>query len=448
MVKNLNNIIPMKNIITILTLIGAISMGYSQSEVSTGFLTHLTQSSDFSPAYFPKSKFTLSLPDIQGGITNKGFNFDDIYTLENNTIILNTSNFGDENTIRAFTNIRPIAVMFTVGEKLAFGLDFTTTLDASIRFKRDLLDLLRGNGDEAILDQRREYNVNINANGYTAFGIKAAYKTNDLQVGVKMKFVNGLLQLNTPNTNTIGLTTSSDIYQLNLDTDFGFYHTDPIIYENEEFDINDDFTQTNNRGLAFDVGAEYQVNEKLSVTASVLNIGNINFKNNTYLTQSNGSVVYNGENLDDLINGDTDLSNTADSIANDFDFVSSRTTFKYSLPTTFFASAKYNHTERLSFGGAFALESYYEDTNVALMGGVNYELWAKHINVGLSTGVRNGKFNQLGTNVTLTFLPFELYFITDNVLGFSSLSPTNARVGINWRFGNKKFKMNKDNSES
>lgn len=202
-----------------------------------------------------------------------------------------------------------------------------------------------------------------------------------------------------------------------------------------------------NSGFGIDLGANYEINNHWSVSASVLDLGYINWKSATRDYVSNGTFEYEGVdanlNEDDPIGSFDDV---IDSLSALFDF-EELDGDKYTrwLTSRAFLAANYKINEKHAFGAVYQLKLWsntaYHDFSVNYQGRLS-----RAFQYTVSYSVINGTYNNVGAGFQAKLGPVQLYMLTDNFLNimyYENLETTNVRLGLNVALFDKKAKDKK-----
>lgn len=438
----------MQNILKIISAIAVIAgistYAIGQSELSTGNLGHLWQSNRFNPAYIQPNKVTVALGNTFVNASASGFTPKDVYRIENETLYLQAADaFSDKNELRLNAEVVPLALEFKIGNNTSIGLDYGVFGEGNLYFNEGISDLLL-NGNAAYFDEDKRVEANIHMNGFTSAGLRFATRLQKWQIGAKLKYIRGIVNLNTaPDKNYVDINTASGAYSITGTTNYELFYSDAFTITGDSIAFDD--IEFGGSGFGLDLGLQYNLSDKWILGFAVTNLGGISFDDMKKSTSS-GRATYYGENVDDINADDIDLGASVETFLDTFDFVESRGSYTYNLPTRLFINGQFQAMERLMLSGALVGEWYNETSAFGLSVGANYDIIPRYINVGLSLGSRNGSFSNLGFNATLAVLPFEIFFVTDNILGIAGIANVNARMGINLRFGNKKAKHQIENN--
>ncbi|MFZ4543861.1 MAG: DUF5723 family protein [Saprospiraceae bacterium] len=285
-------------------------------------------------------------------------------------------------------------------------------------------------------------NPNIQSLSYNELSLGFAHKFGNLQVGARGKYWSGITAISTGTNNELSILTDKDAYQLTLRSDYSLF-TAP------SYDVNGLLNGDNSlsgfrfrgSGLGLDLGARYNVSSKLSVGASVIDLGNMKWDGleNT----SKGKVRYEGFDATKAFTDREDLvfAVNLDTLVNQLKFsATDNVSFKTTLPTTFILTGTYKFGKKLSTTALYSSTSYQKTNMHTIMFNGQYQLF-RFLNLGMSYSLRNSA-SLLGANLTLGSRAVQFFVMTDNIPGiFRPLqtSTLNARMGLNLRFGRMEF---------
>jgi len=259
------------------------------------------------------------------------------------------------------------------------------------------------------------------------------FKVNTIGVGVKIK------NFDIENGSDASLFTDNDVYQLTFNTDY-------TVLSSNTLDINglSDFTFQNdlakqflssNNGWAFDLAASFQVTDALRFSASIVDIGSIDWNNETSSFTSQGSYTYEGFELDDfLLNDDVEFEIKLDTLEEIFAFQESDTEVNTKLGAKLYLAGQYELTEKIQVGALLVMnDTDFEGSAYGL--NLQYNLGTKSL-IGLNYSYRKDSFSNLGIQFLTRIGPIVIFGNTDNV--FSLVSNDNyrfnGRVGLGLSF--------------
>ena len=192
-----------------------------------------------------------------------------------------------------------------------------------------------------------------------------------------------------------------------------------------------------NPGFAIDIGFNYVPIEKLNVSASIVDLGFIRWKN--YVYNFHQDLKYDFEGLeftleDDWSPGDELL----DSLENDLKVMVAQEKFTTILKGRVYLGVAYDLTEKVRFGGLFRsrIQDYKFYNQFTVSANVQP---ISMFSASLSYSYYSNSYMNLGLGLSLRLGPFNMYFITDQIPSayfwpeeFSSL---NFRLGLNIVWG-------------
>ncbi len=265
----------------------------------------------------------------------------------------------------------------------------------------------------------------------------------NLVLGGRFKYISGTAHAH---FKTFDVALESDIFEWKVKTDIQLETSGYGYIEDFENYNPIQFINSGNPGWGVDLGATY-VLPKIKLSASVLNIGSINWTQEIKQYQSKGEYVWDGADIDEE-DQEIDFDAILDSIEAELGFKElSPTSYRSKLPMHIMASFEYKlhpkHALALTYQGTSWSNTLYNNVGVNYIG-----RWGKRINLILSYGRLAGGLNNIGAGISTAAGPLQFYFMSDNIWGVykpAELSATNFRLGINLAFfGNPDKKQKKE----
>ncbi len=418
----------------------------AQQELSERLMSHLNNFSKVNPSYFPQDGLMISLPSVGLSLMHTGPSFQDLYEKQSTGKYQIRGDqaleaFDSHNLFGGAFSADLLGVAFTKGEN-SFSLNYGMYANGSIDYTADAAKLLlKGNGE--FVGQTLSIGPEISVNVYDKIGLGYARKFGDWSVGARMNFLFGRKSLSTQE-HYVNLTTSSDYYALDLQTDYVLRSSDFLNIDSETNKVSlGEMTYKpglgkNGKGYGLDFGFTYQVDKQLSIFSSVTNIGSILWKENTSIYSSQTHMVYEGVQIQSLANLDTaSLSGMLDSIQQFVGLEESEGTFKTVLSPAFMGGGSLKISDKTTFNGVIVFNEIMGNFLPAVGLGVQRQLapWAK---VGGSLSYQNKRINHIGLNTTVKFGPVQMFMATDNILTFiapRSSGTMHFRAGMSVMFG-------------
>jgi hypothetical protein len=213
-----------------------------------------------------------------------------------------------------------------------------------------------------------------------------------------------------------------------------------------------------NLGMGIDVGINYRPIHELLISASLLDIGYIKWKDEVHEVSYQTTFDYEGlevnpfeipegmtlgEHLDSLVN------ETVDSLSSFLVFTPGNY-YSQRINTKLYLGASYHVTPKISFGLLSRTDFLKDKINQQFTASANLTT-GRMLNFTLSYSYINAYFKNIGAGVSLNLGPFNMYVISDNALNVlfwpQEAKSVNLWLGMNLVFGYKKFMTNlyKDN---
>lgn len=439
----------MKKVAFILILLSGLSK-ICQGQISSGLLkAEIYQNNAVNPAYFPSSRWVISIPVLSGtsiNYNNRLSYSDAITQLDNGVNQVNfdniLNNLKNNNFIGLHARINVLFVGFRKNQA-AISLFVNERIEADVFFPKDLVDFAV-NGNINFIGQELNLNkLTGNASHYREMGIGYTYfdKKDRFSVGYRLKLLSGFYNASTPNNFTAALTTNADNFSLDI-------NVENAVFRNSQVYENGSLVFSGNTGFAVDLGATLKVNEQLSLGISITDLGFINWKEELTGRQlEDTNFIYGGV---DIRNSDDLIEALEDSISDRFNIIES-----YDEPYTTLLPAIGNLTG-----------SWYLNENSELIATVIPRFIRGNVQMQYGAGIsqrigRNLKVNfsanklpqqnvNLGAALALYIGPIQIYGGTDRILNYdlTTLRQFNYTFGINLALGRGKIKKAKTYSPS
>lgn len=333
-------------------------------------------------------------------------------------------------------------------KKWWFGLRSELCVDLNMNIPRDLLGVAwRGNAH--YIGQHIEIGPSASGALYNSVNLQVNYEvTPKWTAGITAKYLTGIIGGQTTRDN-MHLYTDTAIYAVSFQSDYvlqlggfnpsGLYVSWDETTNSPNFQFQDSNIENGN-GVGVDVGLRYRHDDKLTVNASLMNVGSISWENASEYT-SNGTYTYNGIIMDDFVSTDSfNLEVNLDSLFDVFDVQATPTRMTYNLPSSFYLSGMYKIRPQLAVGALFQAERF--NTDFSRLGAALHAQWSPNnwFQTGLTVGKRSLTPFTVGMHLMVKPGPVQLYVVTDNLIGMVSPinnNPSGMRVGMNLLFGRK-----------
>jgi Family of unknown function (DUF5723) len=441
----------MKSLIIIISalLAGACPL-VAQQELMLSQMSKVGQVNHTNPSFFPEGKrFVIGLPAFSVDAAHSGtVSYNDFFKEVAGKKVFDfgqaIAKLEPENTVTYQQRIETVSLGFRLPGKgkTALYAGHAIRLNSSLTYPKELMQLL-WNGNAQFIGETIQIAPSTNTFDWHEVSVGLSRDLGKkIRLGAKVKYLAGISSLKTDQSaQSASIYTNPDIYQLRINTDYGFHSYGTVsaidtngygfkVITNE---LGNQF-QTKNAGVAFDLGITLRLTDKLTISASALDIGGqIKWKEAKYF-RSKGTFEYDGVTIvgSGIINGSDslDFSTKLDTLNDIFQFQKTDDAFESTLPARYYVTAGFDLTKRIRVGASL----YYEDnteSNSALGVSVQWQP-VKLLAVGAMYSTNARKASSLGFQVTVSPGPVQLFFASDNLLNaFTPYSTSN----VNFRTG-------------
>lgn len=408
----------------------------AQHELGLSFMHHVWQSNITNPAIVQDKTVVIGLMGIRNNIAFDGPTYNEIVSHENGKAVIDIDRFIDKldsrNKIRDDLDIPTLSAALRLG-KLTLSLGHSVKYHAFFEYPKTLPQLV-WQGNAQFIGQEVDLGNELQLTGYHELAAGAAYKFGVLTLGAKAKFLSGIADATTDDDHhTASLFTDPDVYQITLNGDY-ILHTANSFNYNSYKDLSADFNYGNltlerffskNAGFAFDLGVRLEIG-KLDLSASLLDLGKITWDDDVTNYIATKSYEYDGLDFSEALTGgeDVNFDQALDTLDALFQVEKTSSSYSSKLPRKIYLSGVYKLNETWSLGGLFFNENFRGKSTVSAAVGANAALF-KFLNAGATYAVKDGTFDNIGLNVTLTLGPVQVFAVTDNVIAAFKPGDTN-----------------------
>lgn len=422
----------------------------AQQELQLHQQNGLFHSISTNPAFFPKDKkIAIGLPSFGLDAAHSGdITYNDILSKQGDRTILNLGNaiakLEPENEVHYDQRFETVSLGLRLPRNWFVQAGHAVRLTATVNYPRSLAELF-WNGNAPYIGQYQQVGFSTTTFDWNELSLGIGKQLGKhLTLAARAKYLSGISSLKTDDDHKqLSVFTSPDIYQITVITDYAF-HSSRTISAIDTAGLGFDLVRnqfksgfSDNTGWAFDLGARLELGERLTLSASVLDLGgSINWKENTNYFQSSGIFNYEGIEIPgtDIINGTTDSLDFAaalDSLNDVLQFYKSATTFTSDLPTRFYLGGSFKLTERWTLGAV--VHHQKSERRSATSVGVNAQ-WEpfRWLSVGAMYSVNDQSAANLGLSLVLKPGPVQVYILSDNAL--NAVTPYGSSA-VNFRVG-------------
>lgn len=450
---------------------------FAQQDLGMFNLNEIPQSSYSNPANQFNGKFYLGLPAISSNYfsaSNSGFAYSDFIRKRGDSLLADFDNMidkiGDDNYLSIFSKVDLLSFGFKVGKNTQLMFNVSENAYFRLSYPKDLIRFIY-EGNAAFEDNTANLEgVGVSLNHYREYSVGLSHQLNeDLRIGARIKYLYGMENIYNERSD-ISVVTDPETYEITARSDLSIKTaglTDDIDEETMDY-----LTGRGNTGFAFDLGANYQLNEKISLNASVIDLGFIKWNDYTKSYSNNGEFNYSGIEIDAFADDqgaraddETSFDRVLDSLEEAMNIDTNTSSYSAPLTTRMYIGGNYAINERSQAGAILQAEVFQGNLLPSFTLLYNRKM-TKWIGMGAAYTIINRSYNNLGVSLNFNPGPVQLYVVTDNLLG--AFQPQHSRhmqvrFGINLIFGSdkstdinaaynpsekKKKKKSKDESES
>lgn len=430
----------MKNIYFLITTLCIISFSIQQS-VAQGngyfFIDDIYQRSYFNPALNDSEALTIASGFGVDFNTNGPGLSDFLIENDEGGLLISAANaipdMNAANDIFGNASINTIDVSIpTSFGNISIGHAWKAT--GWFQYTQDLASFVTfGNGN--FIGETLQLAPNIDYQNYNEIYIGYQKSFGPLSIGARVKKLNGVETISTNEGSTISLFTSNDIYQLTLESDFELRTSQAFTFNNlEDFDLNLQGFSTNNLfsnngGWAFDLGASIDIG-KLELSASIVDIGSINWDAQTTIFSSNTTSTFEGIDVGEFINTEDGFV-VLDSVEALLGLEESDASFSSSLPSQINLGVIYSINDQWAIG-ALARSIGTGDRNYSVLSFNVSTAINTYIHLGATYSIINGTTSNIGLNGKLKIGPVSAFLSSDNILQFADFrgQSSSLRAGL------------------
>ena len=420
----------------ITTIVAILLLGFSAfgQDISIHMMDSVYARTDVNPAYRFDKKIVIDLPGLTVGTYTNGVSIGDLL-VENgglNELKLKEgiNDVNDINYATGESSVNLIGAGVTLG-KWQLSTGYNWHYKGSTNYTKDVF-LLAANGNAPYIGETLDVGPELLLQSYHEVYLGASYQMNSVTFGTRIKFMSGINDISTENA-SIKLTTEEEIYQLRVESDYVLNTTGAVDYDGiNNVDVNGDKLSDElfsnffgeNSGVAIDLGVDWKVNDKFSLSASVLDLGSISWKKDVVNYISKGDNTFEGVDILDYIDDDQEVV-LEDSLYNLLDFEESNEGYSTSIGAKIHLNARYQMSPKLTLGA-----NYYRASNainsrylISVNGQYKALPW---LSFGTGYGLSSNSPILIPFNTMLHLGIVDLYMSSDNIL--SSFSIKSAKV--------------------
>jgi hypothetical protein len=404
-------------------------------------MQYLGESNFLNPAVQSECKWFIGLPVISSihlNIANSATSYRQLVSnLNDNSARLNIDRVVNHLGMRTLIATEIHATLLALGYKLDntyFAFSIIEKNNLPFTLSKDLFTLAWKGNTQFEGEQASARGTSIYAMHYREYALGIS-RQNDAGnfLGIKGKLLFGKLNFSVPKSD-ISLYTDPTTFDLTINGNLRMNMSAPLIIDETNGRINNItydesaslmnlIFNRKNWGFAFDAGFIKQMNEKITLSGSILDVGFIRWRSYLNNLSSNEEFTYQGVLAD--------TGNVIGSLLDSITFEITNQSYTTMLPIKTYLGVSYSLTDR--FDAMITGSALYYRTKIvpAITMGLDYNPFG-HFHLVASYSVMYRTFYNVGLGFSIGRGPLQFYMISDNAAGF--IWPFSAR-NINLRFG-------------
>jgi hypothetical protein len=473
-----------KYIITAVMVVAFAATATAQNSQVLYFM-NLPQNHLINPALRPSNKVYIGLPVVSGinlNINNNFVNFSDViikgqpkdslisFLHPNYNVDKFLAKIKDRNYIDLELMIPILGIGFSVGNNGYVFLDINTRIEGNIVLPGDLLRLALKGNEQFVGSKIDLSSLRCDIKGYNEFGVGYSKNFSEkLRIGIKGKLLFGIACASIDNK-SLGVAVNND-YSHTIYADMAVNISGPLTvnmdsknnisgidFDNDRFKntngITDFFSGRKNMGMGLDLGATYDITERIVVSAAITDLGFIRWKKDITNLKANNRFEFSGLNMHDVVNGTKTLDEVGtdmlDSLKNAFVVTRSKAPFTTYLPFGVSFAGSYSVTKYFSVGLLSYSRIIGKQIREALTLSANLNL-GNAFSTSFTYTAENQQYDNLGAGVAFRTGILQFYLLSDripvawnkikqdnsNVIIPANWNTFNLRLGMNFVFGNR-----------
>ncbi len=470
----------------ILILILAVDLAdLSAQNSQVMYFMNLPQNHLMNPALRPSNLVYIGLPMISGinqNLNNNFVNFSDVLIKgqPGDSIIsflhpgFNVDKFlakiRPRNFLEPEAMVQVLGVGYSVGKDSYVFLDINDRIDGNVVIPGDLFKLALKGNKEFVGSRIDLSSLRCDLKYYREFGAGFSKNfTDKLRIGIKAKMLFGIADFSIDNK-SLGIRVNDD-YSHTFDANLAVNISGPVNVNMdsknnvESIKVDDSSFKTSsglinflsgqkNIGVGTDIGATYDLTDRIVLSASVTDLGFIRWTRDITNLKANNQFEFSGLDMLDVINGTKTLSELGndyvDSLKNAFTVSKTKSAYTTYLPFGISLGGNYSVTKQFSVGLLSYSKFIGNQIREALTLSANINL-GNALSTSISYTAENHQYDNLGAGLAFRAGIAQFYLVTDripimwdrlqkdnsNILLPANWNTINLRLGMNLVFGNR-----------
>lgn len=416
---------------------------------NTFYLMHdVPQTNLLNPAVQLKCKWFVTVPVLGSthfNYSNSTFSFNELFRTNSGSASLDIGSFYDNikktNLLSTELNLDLLTIGYRRNDYY-FTFNIVEKANIAITYPGSLLKLV-WKGNTQFLGETEEFNnLRTHSVYYREYslGVSKVWDVYNI-FGLRAKLLFGKANVYSGKSE-MSLYTDPNTFDLQVKGDININSSFPITVNQDangnisgismgEIDYLNFLMNSKNKGFALDFGWIHRYNEKIILSASVLDLGFIRWKSDVNNIQLTGSFDYSGVGMGTDINSVDYIMQLRDSLFNSYDQTVTQDKYYSWLPSQIYLGGMYQYRPKLGIGVVNRNVIYRNKLHSSLTLSANTTLWNK-LSGSLSWSYLNNTYKNVGLALAWHSRGLQFHMVSDNLLGI--IKPLDTR-NLNLRFG-------------
>lgn len=420
------------------------------------------QSNLLNPAFIPSYQMHWGIPGASSiflGYGNSGIKFHELFIKDNDdSLVINFADVKDNVFNNNHVGIHASNQWLNYGMKwkdFYFSASVSDVIDINLDYSDEVMNLLAYGNAQYIGETVELGKTSLKAIHFREYALGAAWDFDSRwNFGARIKLYFGKANIDARDLQA-SLTTDENYYYLTASTNFNINTSIPQNWKNGSPMSNGEYLFYNsNFGMGVDLGATFKLNDNISLSASILDLGWMQFDRYYYNYSSNDvswtfegfeAAQFGGLTTDNIVNN---FEHIGDSLLGKFQVKTDYHRYTTTLNTRAYIGGSYKLSNKEKLGLVMRNEYISKKYRAAVTGSYYYQILDELGVVGsLSYSDRSisnlglGAYYNLDKIKIKNFPAFQFYLATDNIFGVflpDYFRMASFRFGINMYFPEQK----------
>ena len=361
----------MKRYLLLLAISISVIAAKGQQEFTSYYMDALPQTGYANPAKTFNGKFFIGLPALSSTYlmySNSSFAWSDVVKKRNDSLVFRVpdliSNLSPSNYMSLAAQTDILSFGFRIGDRSSLSFNVSEKARFKFFYPKDFIQFIN-QGNSGFDNNTANFdNMAINMSYYREYGVAFNRSLLDdrLVVGARLKYLYGMTNIDSKKSE-IEVYTDPNTYEMRAS---GSVRINSSGFDMDSIEAQDFLIKKNNHGFGVDLGATFQINDKIELNASVVDLGFIQWNDDVKNYVNDGSTFeFKGIDIDDFIlknnvdsSNNSSLERVLDSLEEAFNLEEKNEVYRSNLIAQIYIGGTYQLSEK-SKAGALIQNEYF-----------------------------------------------------------------------------------------